>query len=223
MQGSKSVKYRYLDASALVKLHIDEEASGIVRAFVNDHPKPFQTASLCFAEALNVFKRKGEKKELPDEAYFKATWKLITSVWGRDIEIQEYGMTDPFVHRDVEQIAKRNPGIDCADALQLVTLLKGRHSFLINESRSVLITGDKQLALAAEKEGIRVWYCMTGEVPPWVQTATFPVGWAKAERGTARADPITACANCHRMVNGREAMIVGKLKKAMTGRWPDQA
>lgn len=167
MPGSRSVKYRYLDASALVKLYVDEQASDVVRAFFNGHPKPFQTTALCFAEAINVFKRKWQKKELPDEAYFEATWRLITSAWGREIEIQEYGMTDPFVHGDVEQIAERNPGIDFSDALQLVTLLKGRHSFLINESRSVLITGDKQLALAAEKEGVRVWYCMKGEVPPW--------------------------------------------------------
>jgi hypothetical protein len=30
--------------------------------FVNQHPKPFQTTALCFAEAMNVLKAKWLKK-----------------------------------------------------------------------------------------------------------------------------------------------------------------
>jgi len=166
MEGMKWGKARYLDASALVKLYVVEPHSDVVRAFMNAHPKPFNTTSLCFAEALNVLKRKWLKKELTTDAYLKATHRLTVAAWGKEIELQNYGLVDPFVHNDVERIVQAH-NIDVSDALQLLTLLKGRHSVLVRESASVLITADTGLATAAAAEGVRVWNCAAGPAPSW--------------------------------------------------------
>src|SRR5258708_36380060 len=96
-ETGESVKARYLDASALVKLYVDEPHSDVVRAFVNEHPKPFNTTSLCFAEAFTVFKRKWLDKDLTTEAYLTATSRLRVAAWGNEIEVHDFGLMEPFV------------------------------------------------------------------------------------------------------------------------------
>jgi uncharacterized protein with PIN domain len=65
-----SVKARYLDASALVKLLVDEGDCAPLRAFCNGEPN-VRTTALCVAEALGVFKRKWLRKELTLEQYLQ--------------------------------------------------------------------------------------------------------------------------------------------------------
>lgn len=165
MQGSVAVKVRYLDASALVKLYVDEPQSDVVRAFVNAEPKPFQTTTLCFAEALNVLKRKW-LNGLSTQAYLNAVHHLIVDAWGNAIEIQDFGLLDPFVESDIDRMVTAYV-IDVSDALQLLTIAKGVHSIFVGESRSVLITADARLAQAADSEHIRVWNCTDGPAPSW--------------------------------------------------------
>ena len=52
-----------------------------------------------------------------------------------------------------------------SDAFQIYTLKKGFYSVLSGDSKPILITGDKELADATRKEGLRVWNCMK-EVAP---------------------------------------------------------
>jgi hypothetical protein len=71
---------------------------------------------------------------------------------------------DPIIQKDVEKIVQTH-GVDLSDALQLLTVLKGRHSGLVHRSLSWLITGDKGLAAAAVATGVKVWNCMAEPTP----------------------------------------------------------
>jgi predicted nucleic acid-binding protein len=165
-EAGESVKARYLDASALVKLYVDEPYSDGVRAFMNAHPKPFNTTSLCFAEAFTVFKRKWLDKDLTTEAYLNATSRLRIAAWRKEIQVHDFGLMDPSIQAEVDEIVASHH-IDVSDALQLLTILKERHSGLVHQSASVLVTADKGLSAAAVAKGVKVWNCAVEPAPSW--------------------------------------------------------
>jgi predicted nucleic acid-binding protein len=150
-----------MDASCLVKLVVHEDASDRVRSFVNVHSS-FYTTPICFSEALTVLKRKWTRNEIDTETYFSATGELV---FGK-VEIEDIGLANPLIHNEVEALARKHQ-LDLSDALQLVTILRGRYRVLGPDSASVLITADSGLAAAATSEGIRTWNCLTSPVPPW--------------------------------------------------------
>ena len=55
--------------------------------------------------------------------------------------------------------------IDYSDALQIYTILNGRTKGHVYESKTVLVTEDKDLVKAAEAEGLRLWHFPDGEAP----------------------------------------------------------
>ncbi len=152
-------KAHYLDASALVKLVIDspEEKDGreSLRRYVYSNSS-FYTTSLCFAEALGVIKVKyWNKKKISMEQYLYAFCRLYNFT----INEVPIGASYPEMERIV-----RLYNIDVADAMQIVTLKNGMFSALGQGSKTILITADKALAEAADKEGLRVWNC---KKEPW--------------------------------------------------------
>lgn len=165
MTDTDWVKVHYFDASALVKLVIDEQHSDRVRAFFQNNTS-FATTSMCLIEALGVLKRKWQRERISVDAYFAATRELIINAWGKRIELDSVELVDPVKHGNIERMAKTH-GIDLSDSLQLVTILKGRYSVLGPNSASVLITADRGLATAAKAEGIRVWNCVDEPSPTW--------------------------------------------------------
>lgn len=80
-----AVKIHYLDASATVKLFVEEDGSDILRNYFNDR-SVFQTISLCFAEALGALKVKN-RKNLSGEPYLSASEELYISAYGHAIQI----------------------------------------------------------------------------------------------------------------------------------------
>ncbi len=174
----KGIKFRYLDASALVKLVIDEVNCHPLREFFNSNTH-FFTTWLCLAEALGILKSKwigNQSKEpatkIETDKYFEATRSLIIN-WRTRIEFYDLELVDPSVPLKVEEMAKKH-GLDYSDALQLITIKSGKYSRFsygsapnIYESALVLITADKKLATAAISEGIRVWNCTAGSAPAW--------------------------------------------------------
>jgi predicted nucleic acid-binding protein len=156
-------KVRYLDASAMVKLVVDEDDCRFVREFFQNNTS-FCATSLCLAEALGVIKGKWNYKRLTKEQYFEATKTLIIHAWGKKIEVDNVDLFTPHGHANVEKIAKKY-SLDLSDALQLETIRHGRYSVLGPQSASVLITADGPLARAADSEGIRVWNCSKGPAP----------------------------------------------------------
>jgi predicted nucleic acid-binding protein len=159
------VKTRYLDASALVKLVIDEGDHEPVRTFFlsNSH---FCATSICLAEALGVIKGKWTHDRISDETYFSATRELVINSWGGKIEINNIDLFSPAGLAPVEELGRKHQ-LDLSDALQIHTILRGRYSHLGPNSASVLITADKKLAQAAEAEGIRAWNCIAVPLPSW--------------------------------------------------------
>ena len=175
------VRYKYFDASALVKLYIKKEDNQQLRDFyykdTNLFGTKFFTTWLCLAEALGVLKSKWSGQQSKDNStkietdeYLKAVFSLIIE-WRNRIESDDIKSVDPSVPHQVRNIAEKY-NLDYSDALQLWSIKSGRLSrFAVKvepyESALVLITADKALATAAESEGIKVWNCEAGPAPGW--------------------------------------------------------
>lgn len=170
MPDTRWHKARYLDASVLIKLVVHEGDSQPIRDFFNTNVN-FCTTPLCLAEALGRLKgmwKKGKlgHRKLSTDGYFEATCRLIANARGKRIKIDDVELIKQTVHANVEKMARKHD-LDLSDALQLITVLKGRYSSLGPNSASVLITADGSLATAAQAEGIRVWNCIREPRPRW--------------------------------------------------------
>ena len=159
------VKTRYLDASALVKLVIDEVDHLPLRLFFKANVN-FATTSLCLAEALGVIKGKWLRNRISEDQYFAVTHELVIGVVGKKIEVDEINLFSFEGIASVEALAKKY-SLDLSDALQLETILRGKYSPLGPNSASILITADAGLASAAQAESIRVWNCAKTDPPSW--------------------------------------------------------
>jgi predicted nucleic acid-binding protein len=111
MLGSGGIKVKYLDASALVKLVIDEDNCQPLREFFNSNTN-FFTTWLCLAEALGVLKSKRVGKQskniatkIKTDTYFEATRHLIID-WRMRIESDDLELVDPSIPLKVERLAK---------------------------------------------------------------------------------------------------------------------
>ena len=158
-------KARYLDASALVKLVVDEGDHEPVRSFFHSNTNFFAT-SLCLAEALGAVKAKWTHGRITEGQYFLCTRTLVINAWGNKIEVEDIGLFSPGGLTAVEALAKKHT-LDLSDALQLETILRGKHSHMGPNSAPVLVTADAKLAKAAEIEGIRSWNCIASPLPAW--------------------------------------------------------
>lgn len=169
------VKVRYIDASALIKLVVDENDCANFRKFFLNNVN-FCTTSLCLSEALSRIKGmwkkgKGDRAKLTIDEYLASTRKLLgythtISIPHGKIEIDENILSDASTHLKVEELARKNQ-LDLSDALQLYTIKHGKYSHMGPESASILITADAPLATAARTMGIRAWNCSIESVPDW--------------------------------------------------------
>jgi predicted nucleic acid-binding protein len=158
----------YLDASAAVKLVVQEPGSENLLNYYHPPSGPrggFHITTLCFAEALGVLKRKWQRGQLSDEQYLGKCYMLVThcSRPGGRITLEEPGLKETFMQ--ATRIA-RTYKLDLSDALQLLTVKHGKFRHLVEESKTLLITADRDLAAAAKAEGLRVWNCRTEPTPP---------------------------------------------------------
>lgn len=160
---SDTVHVWYLDASALVKLVIDEGQHEPVRAFFNAKTN-FHATSLCIMEALGAIKAKWINGRINQEAYLQATRKLVIDSWGKRIRTDNIDLFTPEGLQATEELARKHT-LDLSDALQLETLLRGTFRYFAEDSKPILITADKKLATAAEAEGIRAWRCHLDPAP----------------------------------------------------------
>jgi predicted nucleic acid-binding protein len=155
----------YLDASAIIKVLVEEPDSLPIAQYFRG-PHPFYMTSLCFAEALGVLKAKYffRPKPITEKGYLNRSYLLTVWVRDRRIGLDEVPLTEPEVFEEVEAIIKRYQ-IDISDALQIVTIKKGKFSSFASESKSLLITADSDLAKAARNEGLLVWDCINEPSP----------------------------------------------------------
>lgn len=160
---SGMIRTHYLDASALLKLLVDEEGSTQVRSYFSQH-SVFATTSICFVECLAALKGKYVRGALIAEEYLAAAEQLVAIIRDQNITLEDVGIAQRNVFEQVEALVRKY-GFDISDALQVVTLKIGMYSRLSGDSAPLLITADRKLATAAAGEGLRVWDCLQAAAP----------------------------------------------------------
>lgn len=149
-----------MDASALVKLVINEPYSETLRAYCGR--ALLASTTLCFGEALGVLKAKWTHGRLTQEQYLSACADLFARVRNGSLEIEEIPLFSPDsrpLYEQIEALAAKHQ-FDISDALQLLTLRSGTYSRLEGVARASLVTADLDLARAARAEAMPVWDCV---------------------------------------------------------------
>ena len=160
----RAARADFFDASALAKIYSDEPRSEIARAYFQSRATKY-TTPFCFYEAMNVLKGKWKfKGQLTIDQYLEAAHKLTAWYGASSAKIKDLNFADPVIFLAAKEIAERN-GLDLSDAFQILSVSKGYFSVLVNDSTTILVTADKELAEAARTEGLRAWNLML-EPPP---------------------------------------------------------
>ena len=163
--NSPAVRADFFDASALVKVFSDEPYSDIVRKYFNSRSTKY-TTPFCFYEAMNVLKGKWKyKNALTKDQYMDAVFQLTAWFGASSRRIKDLDFTNPMVFSDAKKIAQRY-SIDLSDAFQILSVKAGYFSVLVNDSATVLVTADNDLAQAGRAEQLKVWNVMLDPPPP---------------------------------------------------------
>ena len=161
---AEAVYYYYLDASALVKLIVDEPGAKSLRKYFNSTPNACATL-ISFVEALGVLKRKWYCK-WDDPDYHNAVERLLIMIYGGKPKVDNITLSDPSTFKSVSKIAEKY-NIDFADALQLFAIMKGKYSPFTSGSKTRFISADRGLVRAARGEKINTWLCSRDEKENW--------------------------------------------------------
>ncbi|MEO6022740.1 MAG: hypothetical protein ABIP64_06440 [Burkholderiales bacterium] len=163
-ESTTYLRPHYLDASAMVKLVVDEEYSDRVRSYVLAPSQSWRLCtSYCFFESLNVLKAKTNRKELSDRGYIAGSRSLIRLVINSVIKLVHLDVLSTSGFAEGERLVKLHK-IDFIDAFQVISI-KNSWPQLAHPSRPLLVTADSGLSKAAEKEDIQVWFCRETKRP----------------------------------------------------------
>jgi predicted nucleic acid-binding protein len=168
MEVGRWFRVSYLDASAAVKLVLREPGSDNLQRYFHPQDGPrggFHITSLCLAEALGVLKRKWLRDQLSDKEYHGKCFLLVNYCSSRRIRLEDTELEDLSIFLQAIKLATKHK-LDVSDALQLLTVKYGKFRHLVAESKTLLITADRNLESAAKAEGLRVWNCQTESTPP---------------------------------------------------------
>jgi predicted nucleic acid-binding protein len=153
----------YLDASVAVKLLIEEEHSEKVKNYFER--KVASMTVFCFHETLSVLKGKWKRKEITEKEYLNATYQFISLVQSEYIELDDdFDLTDDSVFFEIQSIVKESE-IDLSDALQILSVKKGRYKSSTGYSQTILATADRGLIRSAQAFDVRVWNVLNDEPP----------------------------------------------------------
>ena len=92
----------YLDTSALVKLHVDEEGSALIRKAVH-RARLISTSRIAYVEARAAFARRRHVRELASHDYRRIV-RDLDGDWGRYLRVD---VTEPLV-RAAARLADRH-------------------------------------------------------------------------------------------------------------------
>ena len=161
-------KAHYLDASALVKLVAEdpdeEPGRDAVRKYYWGNRDSVYAISYCVTDAFSAFKIKSLRHRITEDQYIKYILEFRRLILGVNLRIDDVPILSPIVSTEAERLIKKH-NIDFLDCFQIVTILHGRFRVLGPNSRSILITADRDLAKAARAEGAKVWECTTEHAP----------------------------------------------------------
>ena len=105
-------------------------------------------------------------RELSENNYFDSCWGLLGYLRSpAKICVDEIELSSLDTFAKAEEIARRYK-LDLSDSLQLVSVKHGKYSCWCQESKTLLITADGDLASAARAERLRVWNCEKEATPP---------------------------------------------------------
>lgn len=162
--NSRAGRADFFDASALAKIYSDEPGSFIVREYFGSRATKY-TTPFCFYEAMNALKGKWKYKgQLTIDQYLEATFRLTAWYGASSSQVKDLNFTEPKTFAEAKEIAQRNQ-LDLSDAFQILSVKRGYFSVLVNESSTVLVTADGDLAIAARTEGLRAWNLMAEPAP----------------------------------------------------------
>ena len=162
--NSRAARADFFDASALAKVYSDEPCSDVARDYFTSRATKY-TTPFCFYEAMNVLKGKWKHKgQLTIDQYLEAAFQLTAWYGASSSKVNDLNFTEPTTFAEAKEIAERNR-LDLSDAFQILSVKKGYFSVLVNESSTVLVTADKELAGAARAEGLRAWNLMLESAP----------------------------------------------------------
>src|SRR6266516_1177837 len=165
MASVRYIKASHLDASAAVKLVLQERGSEHFRSYFA-YRAGFYISSVWLAEALGVFNSKRLCDEIAEKQYVTTCSLLLGFLRTPPrIHVDEIELSSLDTFAEAEEIARRHK-IDLSDSLQLVSVKHGRSSSCVPGFKTVLITADRALASAAKAEGLRVWNCEEEAAPP---------------------------------------------------------
>jgi predicted nucleic acid-binding protein len=163
--NSRAARADFFDASALAKVFADEPHSEIVREYFGARPTKY-TTPFCFYEALNVLKGKWKHKgQLTKSQYLDSALRLTAWYGASSARVKDLNFTESTTFAKARAIAERT-GLDLSDAFQILSVKSGYFAVLVNESSTVLVTADKELALAARSEGLTTWSVLEEPPPP---------------------------------------------------------
>jgi hypothetical protein len=113
------------------------------------------TTPFCFYEALGVLKVKYlYRKEITEDVFRKASFDLMADYRGTP-KTHDLDLMDPYCFSFIQNLAKKY-NLDISDAFQIGSILKGCP--FVNDSQTILVTNDNDLAKAARGENCKVWY-----------------------------------------------------------------
>jgi hypothetical protein len=119
--------------------------------------------SYCFAEAFGALKLRNKRGELSDNGYLGGSRKLIRLVREELVRVLEGEFSSLAAFAEAERMVSAY-AIDFLDAFQLISVTSSWPQ-LAPPSQPILVTADGDLAKAAEREGIKFWYCRETHQP----------------------------------------------------------
>jgi predicted nucleic acid-binding protein len=161
-----------------VKLVAEDDAERPGRQALRDYywanaASNVYSTSYSVAEALSAFKHKYVRKQISRDEYKDYVRKFLRLTIGANLHIED---DVPILSTTVSEEAERMIDaydIDFLDSFQLVVLKRGQFRHMVGGSKTVLITADRELAKAAHKEGLAVWYCVDEPAPPSIESPSW--------------------------------------------------
>jgi PIN domain nuclease of toxin-antitoxin system len=151
----------FLDASAIVKLVINEPGSARVRELLELSGGVLHTSWVLVAEAMGVLKRFWLKKTINDHQYNDAIFELFSLIRAGHLDPVDLAIHDgsprlvTYAFNFIEMRTKY-PRLDAGDLLQFSAIREGYLNHLAGESRPRLVTAGRGLRDAAAAEGISI-------------------------------------------------------------------
>ena len=160
-----TIRANCFDASALVKVYVDEPCSPLVRDYFNHRSATKYSTPFCFYEALNILKSKWKYQGKIDESRYRhACFSLVAWYGASSRHVRDVELTAPETLGEVLRLTEKH-GLDVSDAFQLHSVKAGYFSHLVNRSKTLLVTADVALAEAARAEDILVWDVLSEPEP----------------------------------------------------------